>query len=152
MTDNNVLIRSGEAHGVGWSRIMLYSGFNILPRSVVRRQTGFAARITRTLSDLNELMPASENQLNACLEVIRDVILQARVWGSSGDVPAEQLADLMDAVHNIPTCIQHWEDVGDNAVKKELARYDEKWPKSVDGTNGLVDLYEHVLTKLESRT
>ena len=31
---NNVLIRSGEARLVGWSRSMLYSGFNILPRSV----------------------------------------------------------------------------------------------------------------------
>ena len=45
-----MLIRSGEALAIGWSRNMLYSGFNILPRSVVRRQTGFAARITRTLS------------------------------------------------------------------------------------------------------
>ena len=45
-----MLIRSGEAPGVGWSRIVLYSGFITLPRSVVRRQTGFAARITRTLS------------------------------------------------------------------------------------------------------
>ena len=33
---NNVLIRSGEAPVVGWSRQMLYSGFNILPRSVIR--------------------------------------------------------------------------------------------------------------------
>ena len=32
--DNNVLIRSGEARLVGWSRLVLYSGFNILPRSV----------------------------------------------------------------------------------------------------------------------
>ena len=45
-----MLIRSGEALGVGWSRNMLYSGFNILHRSVVRWQTGLAARITRTLS------------------------------------------------------------------------------------------------------
>ena len=29
-----MLIRSGEALGVGWSRIMLYSGFNTLHRSV----------------------------------------------------------------------------------------------------------------------
>ena len=34
--DNNVLIPSGEARLVGWSRSMLYSGFNTLPRSVVR--------------------------------------------------------------------------------------------------------------------
>ena len=32
--DNNALIRSGEAGLVGWSRQMLYSGFNILLRSV----------------------------------------------------------------------------------------------------------------------
>ena len=32
--DNNVLIRSGEAAAIGWSRNMLYSGFNNLPRSV----------------------------------------------------------------------------------------------------------------------
>ena len=45
-----MLTRSGEAPAIGWSRNMLYSGFDILPRSVFRRQTGFAARITRTLS------------------------------------------------------------------------------------------------------
>ena len=53
--DNNVLIRSGEALGVGWSRNMLYSGFNTLHRSVFRRQTGFAARITRTLFRSGEI-------------------------------------------------------------------------------------------------
>ena len=36
---------------------MIYSGFNILPRSVIRRQTGFAARITRTLSGSNNMAP-----------------------------------------------------------------------------------------------
>ena len=34
--DNNVLIRSGEARLVGWSRSVLYSGLDILPRSVTR--------------------------------------------------------------------------------------------------------------------
>ena len=34
LADNNVLILSGEARLVGWSRLMLYSGFSILPRSV----------------------------------------------------------------------------------------------------------------------
>ena len=57
--DNNVLIRSREALGVGWSRNMLYSGFIILPRSVIRRQTGFAARITRTLYALGQLDPSA---------------------------------------------------------------------------------------------
>ena len=40
---------------------MLYSGSNILHRSVVRRQTGFAARITRTLSCLNLSSAMSSN-------------------------------------------------------------------------------------------
>ena len=48
-----MLIRSGEAPAIGWSRNMLHSGFNTLHRSVIRRQTGFAARITRTLSRYN---------------------------------------------------------------------------------------------------
>ena len=60
--DNNVLIRSGEALGVGWSRNMLYSGFSILPRSVVRRQTGFAARITRALSAWMPQMAREESK------------------------------------------------------------------------------------------
>ena len=34
LRDNNVLNRNGEARLVGWSRQMLYPGFNILPRSV----------------------------------------------------------------------------------------------------------------------
>jgi len=42
--------RSGEAPAVGWSRNMLCSGYITLHRSVVRRQTSFAAQITRTLS------------------------------------------------------------------------------------------------------
>jgi len=36
--------------GIGWSRNISYSGFNTLPCSVVRRQTGLAARIARALS------------------------------------------------------------------------------------------------------
>ena len=42
----------GLALGVGWLRNMLYFGFNTLHRFVIRRQIGFAARITRTLSGL----------------------------------------------------------------------------------------------------
>ena len=87
--DNNVLIRSGEAPGIGWSRNMLYSGFNILHRSVIRRQTGFAARITRTLCRSNsfprpkpsaQIMPTHptnfENKTNAMFS------LYLEPWGS----------------------------------------------------------------------
>ena len=93
-------------------------------------------------------MSAPKHHLNACLEVIRDGLLQARAWGWSGNVPAEQLADLMDALHDIPTHIQHWDDVGDGAVKEKLRRYDEKWPKSVDSSNGLLELYERIRSRV----
>ena len=53
------MIRSGEAPGVGWSRSMLYSGLITLPRSIVRRQTGFAARISTTLSGYIDMSKTS---------------------------------------------------------------------------------------------
>ena len=53
---------------------MLYSGFNILPRSVVRRQTGFAARITRTLSGSRDKLKFSIKHL---LGITALVALQA---------------------------------------------------------------------------
>ena len=64
-----MLIRSGEALGVSWSRNMLYSGFYILPRSVFRRQNGFAARITRTLSRLN----MTQRQCDSCGQLLPPV-------------------------------------------------------------------------------
>lgn len=79
---------------------------------------------------------------------MRTAILQARVWGWSGRVPAEQLADLMDAVHDLPTVIQHWDDL-EHTIKNSLESYDQKWAKSVDGEHGLFGLYERIL-KLNS--
>ena len=52
--DNNVLIRSGEAPAIGWSRNMLYSGVNILPRSVFW-SANFNGR-----SDNSDVIPLNE--------------------------------------------------------------------------------------------
>ena len=68
------MIRSGEAPGVGWSRSMLYSGFISLPRSIVRRQTGFAARISTTLSGSRDKLKFSIKHL---LGITALVALQA---------------------------------------------------------------------------
>ena len=66
-----MLIRSGEAPEVGWSRNMLYSGFTTLPRSVVRRQTGHAARITRTLSGSKQFkLPAMKFSILPLLTLV----------------------------------------------------------------------------------
>ena len=72
---NNVLIRSGEAAGIGWSRNMLYSGLITLLRSVIRRQTVFAARITRTLSTSNQMkIPRSLKITDSQLDTGRPVV------------------------------------------------------------------------------
>lgn len=97
-------------------------------------------------------MPISDGQLNACLEVMRDAILQARIWGSNRNVPAEQLADLMHAIHNIPIYIQNWDDLGVHAIREALQEYDDKWRESLDGTRGLVHVYDYVLSKLEPKS
>ncbi len=92
-------------------------------------------------------MPISEAELNACLEVMRDAFLQARAWGWNKNVPAEQLADLMDAMHNIPNYIQNWDDFGVYAIKESLQMYDQKWLQSADGTDSLAHIYDRVLSK-----
>ena len=53
---------------------MLYSGFNTLPRSVVRRQTGFAARITRTLCRCKQKSVFEEFPQTVKLEVMDNQI------------------------------------------------------------------------------
>lgn len=79
------------------------------------------------------------------MEVVRWAILQARVWGWQNDVPAEQLADLMDAVHNIPYLVEHWENCDQAWLKRSLEDYERKWAKS-DGPC-LRTMYEQALTK-----
>ena len=57
-SDNRTLIRSGEARPVGWSRQMLYLGFNNLPRSV------FWSAYLNARSDNLDVMPLKFNDKN----------------------------------------------------------------------------------------
>ena len=75
-----------------------------------------------------ELPP--DDELKACLEVIRMAVLESRVWGWQNKIEAEQLADLMDAVHNIPSIIQHWTSDSSLEILREIESYDNKWAKS----------------------
>jgi hypothetical protein len=84
-------------------------------------------------------LPRNE-ELKACLELIRMAILDARVWGWQGDVPAEQVADLMDAVHNIPSIIENWSNDSPMEILREIESYDKKW--SSTGSHILKSRYE----------
>ena len=100
---NNVLIRSGEALGIGWSRNMLYSGLNNLHRSVIRRQTGFAARITRTLFGFKSISSFQTERMNLRQQVqsnaakiveLRRRVLETCIFRDDG---AEQKAEWKQA-------------------------------------------------------
>ena len=67
----------------------------------------------------------------ACVDVLRMAILEARIWGWEGNVDAERLGDLMDAVHNIPSLIANWNANGVDDIKREIETYERKW-----GQNG----------------
>ena len=87
---------------------------------------------------------ADERSMKAGLAVLARATVLARMMGyegSSGGLPAmqsAQLADLMDAVHNIPDLLGRWDDCDETLLVSMLKDYDEKWGKS------LADVYERV--------
>jgi hypothetical protein len=76
---------------------------------------------------------APEPYLSACLEVLKHATIHARLiayGGHSGGLAAENsdcLADLMDAVHNLPDLLQHWEKCDERLLRSFLRAFDEKW-------------------------
>ena len=88
---------------------------------------------------------APEPYLSACLEVLERATIHARYilyGGHSGGLTAEQsdcLADLMDAVHNIPGLLNRWEDCNEPLLRTFLAVFDEKW--RMRGGIGLLATY-----------
>ena len=81
-------------------------------------------------------MVAPEPYLSACLHVLYLATVHARSLGYSGQGSirtrlsrdtSRQLADLMDAVHNLPHMINAWETCDEDRLRADLSAYDEKW-------------------------
>jgi hypothetical protein len=76
---------------------------------------------------------APEPYLSACLEVLRQATIHARLIGYAGHdagLTPEQsdcLADLMDAVHNIPDLLKRWGECDERLLRSFLETFDEKW-------------------------
>ena len=71
---------------------------------------------------------APEPYLSACLTVLHRAILACRAnsWGNQWS--AEHVADLMDAIHNIPTLLQEWETCDVEFLRTTfLQAYESKW-------------------------
>jgi len=76
---------------------------------------------------------APEPYLSACLAVLDRTILYCRAAGWSNALSAEHVADLMDAVHNIPGLLQNWERCDVALLRAILDEYEQKWL----GTEGM---------------
>ncbi|MGD0901136.1 MAG: hypothetical protein ABR915_25180 [Thermoguttaceae bacterium] len=72
------------------------------------------------------------DELERYLEFIYRVMLTARVMGWQA-APAEQIADLMDAVHNLPVLLRRWDDFDKGLFREHVAEYDKKWRTSLVG-------------------
>ena len=76
---------------------------------------------------------APEPYVAACLRVLYAATLEARLIGCAGaehGLSAEEstrLADLADAVHNLPDLLRRWEDVNEPLLRGMLADFDKKW-------------------------
>ncbi len=87
---------------------------------------------------------APEPYLSACLNVLQYAILQCRIYAWSNEISAEHVADLMDAVHNIPTLIRHWETCDVELLREEFLRYEQKWRDR--GGSALCKIFDDGLT------
>ena len=72
-------------------------------------------------------MIAPEPYFSACMGVVYRALVHARLMGWSGKVNSEHLADLMDAVHNIPKLVHRWEDCDVERLRAFLKTYEETW-------------------------
>ncbi len=64
------------------------------------------------------------------LEFVSRVILTARVMAWQ-NAPHDRIADLMDAVHNLPSSLSRWHDFDQERFRRCLTVYDKKWPQDV---------------------
>jgi len=89
--------------------------------------------ITRRRDDPKVMAP--EPYLSACLTVMFHAMIHARSLGWRNADPAnemsresnEHIADLMDAVHNLPSLVQHWGGCNQDKLRNFLIAHDEKW-------------------------
>jgi hypothetical protein len=95
-------------------------------------------------------MFAPAPQLAACLEVLYRATIAARMLGYEGHdqglsaAKADQLAALMDAVHEIPHLASDWERCDESLLRGILGDYDKRW------SGGLLDAYDRQLAKHSS--
>ena len=90
---------------------------------------------------------APAHKLAAGLEVLYRATLDARLLGCEGHddglppTRCDQLADLMDAVHEIPCLLADWVRCDESLLRGLLGDYDRRW------SSGLLHAYDRVLAE-----
>ena len=79
---------------------------------------------------------APEPILKAALMTLHWATVFARNWTCCPDVPVKMVNDLMDAIHDVPSILLHWNDEHSfDMLIMHLSCFDEpSWKKQVDET------------------
>jgi hypothetical protein len=86
-------------------------------------------------------------QLAACLEVLYRAAINSRILGYEGHdrgltpQQSDQLAALMDAVHNIPHLVADWDRCDESLLRGMLRDYDDRW------SSALLDTYDRTVVE-----
>jgi hypothetical protein len=88
---------------------------------------------------------APEPYLSAYLAVLHHAALAGRHWAWANE-PNEKLADLMDAIHNVPDLLNRWEECDEPCLRSDLLRFDQKWARS-EGDVQLCQVLANALAK-----
>lgn len=89
-------------------------------------------------------MKAPDTYMSACVQVIYQAAVYARGEANSGKIDARHIADLMDAIHNIPEHVENWERCNVELLRNAfLGSYQEKWASR--GGPALLDIFDQVL-------
>jgi len=100
-------------------------------------------------------LPAEPN-LVGCMTVVETILLAVRMMGWRGEKrglsaeEAHQVAQLANAVHNIPGLIQRWHRCDESWIRSVLADFDEEW-RYTDKPGSLLPTYLKALSSAEAR-
>jgi hypothetical protein len=94
-----------------------------------------------------------DKNVRACLAVLYRACIHARLLGYEGEaqgLAAERcklLADLMDAVHNLPHLAMRWPECDESLLRAMLQDFDTRWPSA---NIGLLATYDATLATASS--
>ncbi len=83
-----------------------------------------------------------EPVFSAYMAVLTSAITKLRHMALS-QAPYDEMADLADAIHNIPELLNHWEDCDSVFLWSQLEAYDEKWTQSTNFS--LTKIFQNVV-------